>query len=367
MPSRSDRSAGVRKLIYQDQAEGSHVATQDENEKRVLVTGATALVSGATGFLGGVLAGMLQKRGYRVRALARRTSDLSRLEALGVEIVIGDLDDPASLKKATQDQALVFHTAGKVSDWGKKEEFFKGNRDGTRNIIRACHDSGVERLVHLSSLTVLGLPRDGRLVDENSPYASSPPDPYTQSKIAGEKLVREIDGSSGLSATVIRPGVIWGPGDITIVPRIVALLRQGRMIYLDQSRNLLGLSHVENLGEACLLAANNPACAGQTYNITDGEEITAREVIDRLADLVEAPRPRRSLPFWAAYAMATLMEKTARVAGRTQAPPMTPYGVRLVACNCRYDLSKAKRDLAYQPRIQFNEGIAEMAGEFDQD
>jgi nucleoside-diphosphate-sugar epimerase len=343
------------------------MAMQDEDEKRVLITGATALVSGATGFLGGYLAEMLHERGYRVRALARTTSDLSRLEALGIEIAIGDLSDPASLRRATQDQAVVFHTAGKVSDWGRKEEFFHANRDGTRNIIQACQDSGVERLVHVSSLTVLGLPRDGRLVDENSPYASSPPDPYTQSKIAGEKLVREVGGSSGLQATVIRPGVIWGPGDITIVPRIVSLLRQGRMIYLDQSRNLLGLSHVRNLAEACLLAANNPACAGETYNITDGEEITARDVIDRLADLVDAPRPRRSLPFWAAYGIATAMKTAARMSRQEHAPPMTPYGVRLVACNCRYNLEKAMRDLAYQPTIGFDEGIAEMAGEFDQE
>ncbi len=343
------------------------MAGQDETEKRVLITGAAALVSGATGFLGGYLAEMLHEKGYRVRALARKTSDLSRLEALGIEIVIGDLSDLASLRKATQNQNLVFHTAGKVSDWGRKEEFFQANLEGTRNIIQACQDSGVERLVHLSSLTVLGLPRDGRRVDENSPYASSPPDFYTQSKIAGEKLVLELAGHSGLSVTVIRPGVIWGPGDITIVPRIAGLLRRGRMIYLDESRNLLGLSHVRNLSEACLLAANSPDCAGQTYHITDGEEITAREVIDRLADIVKVSHPRRSLPFWIAYATATLIEKAARIARKKDAPSMTPYGVRLVACHCRYDLSKAKRDLAYQPTIQFNEGIAEMAGEFDQE
>jgi len=114
------------------------MTSQDEDEKRVLITGATALVSGATGFLGGYLAEMLQERGYRVRALARETSDLGRLKALGVEIVIGELSDPASLRRETEGQSLVFHTAGKVTDWGKKEEFFHANRDGTRNIIRAC-------------------------------------------------------------------------------------------------------------------------------------------------------------------------------------------------------------------------------------
>jgi len=120
-----------------------------------LVTGACALVSGATGFLGSRLAATLAERGYRVRALVRSTSDLSRLSKLGVEVVVGDVGDRASLLRAAAGQRVVFHTAGLVTDWGPAAEFMAANRDGTANVIAACQAAGVSRLVHISSLTVL--------------------------------------------------------------------------------------------------------------------------------------------------------------------------------------------------------------------
>jgi nucleoside-diphosphate-sugar epimerase len=329
--------------------------------KTALVTGACALVSGATGFLGSRLAAALVERGYRVRALARPTSDLSRLRALGVELAVGDVGDPASLERAASGQRVVFHTAGKVTDWGPTAEFMEVNRGGTANVVAACRAAGVARLVHVSSLTVLGLTRDGQRVDEQTPYAAAPPDPYTQSKMAAERLVRAAHGQGGLATTVIRPGVIWGRGDVTIVPRIVALLRQQRMPYIDGGRNLLGLSHVDNLAHGCVLAAECADAGGQLYHVTDGEEISLRDALDALADAHGVPRPRRSLPYWAVYAAATLTELEARMRRRPKPPAMTRYGVRLVSCHCRYDIGKARRELRYAPRVTFADGVTSLA------
>lgn len=331
--------------------------------RSALVTGASALVSGATGFLGSRLAAMLVQRGYRVRALARSTSDLTRLAGLGVEIVVGDVSDRASFERAAAGQRAVFHTAGMVTDWGPAAEFMKANRDGTANVIAGCRAAGVARLVYVSSLTVLGLPRDGRLVDEQTPYAAKPPDPYTQSKIAAEQLVRAAHAQGGLTTTVIRPGVIWGAGDITIVPRIVSLLRQRRMPYVNGGYNLLGLSHVDNLALGCALAAESAAAAGRVYHITDGVEITLRRTLDAIADAHRVPRPRSSVPFRAAYAAATMAELAARASGRRRPPPLTRYGVRLVSCHCRYDIGRAQRELGYAPPIAFADGVAALAVE----
>jgi nucleoside-diphosphate-sugar epimerase len=328
-----------------------------------LVTGACALVSGATGFLGSKLAAMLVQRGYRVRALARPTSDLSRLAGLGVEIVVGDVSDRSSLERAAAGQRAVFHIAGKVSDWGPAAEFMQVNRDGTANVVAGCQAAGVARLVYISSLTVLGLPRDGRLVDEQTLYAMQPPDPYTQSKIAAEQLVRAAHGQGGLATTVIRSGVIWGAGDITIVPRIVALLRQRRMPYVDGGHNLLGLSHVDNLALGCALAAESEAAAGRVYHVTDGAEITLRRTLDAIADVHHVPRPRWSVPFWAVYFAATLAELAARARGRRRPPRLTRYGARLVSCHCRYDIGKARRELGYAPLTTFADGVAALAAE----
>ncbi len=326
-----------------------------------LVTGVSALVSGATGFLGGHLAVALKNRGYTVRALSRATGDVSRLDAGGIETVTGDLADEDSLTRASAGQQVVFHTAGRVGDWGGGDEFRKVNVDGTAAVIAACLRNHVRRLVHMSSLTVLGLPRHGATVDEETPVASRAGDAYTASKIAGEELVRRANGRDGLETVVVRSGVIWGPGDKTFLPRFAALLRRGKMVLVDGGRNRVALSHVENLAQGMLLAAMAPAAAGQVYHLTDGEEITAAEAFGLLAEALDLPPPRRSLSFPVACAAAALMEAWARLRRQTDPPAFTRYGVRLVASDCCYDIGKARRELGYCPTITFRQGVASLA------
>jgi 2-alkyl-3-oxoalkanoate reductase len=326
-----------------------------------LITGTRALVSGATGFLGGHLAQVLHGLGYRVRILVHKRNRIDHLLELGMEIVEGDLLDPASLIRAAAGQSVVFHTAGKVTDWGPSAEYFQVNTEGTRNVIAACRENGVGRLVHVSSLSVLGLPRTGEVITEEAPYPRSLPDPYSASKKAAELLVRAANGAGGLATTVVRPGVIWGPGDITIVPRLADLLRRRQMILIGGGRNLLGLSHIESLARGLVLAAEAPRAAGQVYHMTDGEEITAREAVDALAAVMGVPEARFSLPYGVVYGVAALIEGAARLAGRQTPPRMTRYGVRLVACHCRYDIGRARRELGYQPEVTFREGIKQLA------
>ena len=318
----------------------------------------TALVTGATGFLGGRLAAELVGRGYRVRALSRRGHGLEALEGLGVEVVRGDLGDPGSLVRAASGCALAFHAAGRVSDWGPREAFFRANADGTRNLAAACGEARVGRLVHVSSLTVLGLPRDGRVLTEESPVPLPAPfDLYSASKLAGERAVREAHGRCGLATTVVRPGAIWGPGDPNVVPRIVRLLSRGALPYVDGGRNLLGLSHVENLVQGLVLAAERPAAAGQLYHVTDGEEVTAREAVDAIALALGVPPPRLSLPYGVVVTAAALVEGAARALRRRRPPPLTRYGARFVSCHARYDLGKARRELGSAPLVSFREGV----------
>lgn len=331
------------------------------DEPTAPVTGVSALVLGATGFLGGRLALALTRKGYAVRALARPTSDVSPLAAGGIEIVRGDLADEDALARAVAGRQLVFHAAARVGDWGAGDEFRRVNVDGTARVIAACRKQRVRRLVHVSSLTVLGLPRDGACVDEETPPAVSAVDAYSASKIAGETLVRRAHGADGLETVVVRPGVIWGPGDATFLPRFAALLRRGRMVLVDGGRNRVALSHVDNLVQGMLLAASVPAAAGQVFHITDGEEITAAEAFRLLAETLGVPLPRRSLPFPVIQAAAALMEAWARLRRRGEPPALTRYGVRLVASDCRYDIGKARRELGYRPVVSFRQGVTALA------
>lgn len=320
----------------------------------------SALVSGATGFLGGHLLAKLHEKGFQVRALARQTSDIAGLVHSGVDISEGDISDLQSLQRAMAGQQLVFHSAGKVSDWGSRQEFWQANVQGTANVINACREAGVKRLIHVSSLTVLGLPRSGTRVDEKTPCADSLRDFYTSSKIAGEKLVRAAHGRGGLETVVVRPGVIWGPGDTTILPRLAALLGRGRLVFVGRAANHLGLSHLENLSQGLILAALTPAAAGQVYHMTDGEEVTARAAFCALADALGVAPPRFALPFPVVYFLAALLELIARLKNTSAPPALSRYGVRLVACDCRYDISKAQNELGYRPSVTFRQGIATL-------
>jgi len=319
------------------------------------------LVTGATGFVGGRLAAALSARGDRVRALTRRASGLEALERLGAEVVRGDLDDPASLVRAAEGVSVVFHAAGRVSDWGPREAFLRANAEGTRNVVAACRQAGVSRLVHVGSLTVLGLPRDGRLVSEETPTAApARGDFYTESKLLAERHVVEAHGKDGLSTIVVRPGAIWGPGDPNVIPRVVRLLRRGAMPLVGGGRNLLGLTHVTNLVHGLVLAAESGAAAGRLYHVTDGEEVTAREALDAIADALGVRRPRLSLPFGLVLGAAALVEAAFRALGRTDPPPVTRYGVRFVSCHARYDAGRARRELGYEPVVRFREGVARL-------
>lgn len=327
---------------------------------QALVTGACPLVSGATGFLGSRLAAALASHGFRVRALARTTSDLTRLSGAGVEVAVGDVSDRRSLERAVEGRQVVFHTAGKVADWGNADEFMRVNRDGTANVIDACRRAGVEHLIHISSLTVLGLPRDGRRIDEESPYVAAPSDPYTQSKIAAEKLAHAAHAQRGLRTTILRPGAIWGAGDALFAPRMVALMRRGRMPCVGRGGNLIGLSHVDNLVQGCMLAMERPDSAGQIYHITDGEPITLRQALNAIADAHQVARPRFSLPAGILLFAAAWAERAARWRIGPRTPVLTRYSVRMLASHCRYDIGKARRDLGYEPRVSFSQGVAAL-------
>lgn len=320
------------------------------------------LVTGVTGFVGRRLARALVARGYRVRGLTRRDTGLADLVTDGIEVMRGDLADPAALERACDGQRLVFHAAGRVSDWGPRQDFVRVNVEGTAHLLAACVRADVERLVHLSSLTVLGLPHDARAIDEAMPYATPPSgDHYTATKIAGEQLVRAASAEGRLATTVVRPGAIWGRGDVLIVPRIVRLMRRGLMPVIGDGRNVLGLSHINNLVDGIILAGRTPRAAGQVYHLTDGEEVTAAEALAQIAGAYGLQPPRTHVPYWAVYSLATALEAAARATARAQAPAITRYGVRLVACDCRYDISKARGQLGYQPQVSFRAGVRELA------
>lgn len=322
--------------------------------------GNNILVTGASGFLGGRIVEILCQNHCHVRALVRKTSNLKRLQPLPVELAVGELSQIDSLKKAVQGRDVVVHCAGKVTDWGSRDEFFKVNVQGTKNLLDAGFAAGVKRAVMISSLTVLGIPRREVVLDESSPFDRRPRGYYNESKIEAEKVAREYR-DKGLPTVIVRPAGIWGPGDPVFYPRLEALARRGWLCRIGSGNNVLGMSYVDNVAEAVASAieADNP---GPLYHIVDNEAATSATLMARVAALAGWQMRSFGMPYWVLLGAASFLEYGHRLMRTSSPPPLTRYGLRLFACNGRYASDKAKRELGYAGRVGFEEGLRRLAG-----
>ncbi|MBC7238211.1 MAG: NAD-dependent epimerase/dehydratase family protein, partial [Chloroflexi bacterium] len=220
-----------------------------------------ALVTGANGFVGSALCRKLLQRGNRVRGLVRASSDLSLLGDLPIQLVPGDVRDPASLVEAMRGVDVVYHAAGAVSDWGPLEWFRQVNVYGTRNLLEAAASNGVRRVVYVSSVAVHNF-IGAQDMDETSPQGPTP-FPYSQSKREAEALALEYHQRGRVAVSIVRPGDIYGPGDRVALLRLAGLLRRGLLPYIDGGRALGAFTYVENLADGLILAGEIPAAEGE--------------------------------------------------------------------------------------------------------
>lgn len=316
-----------------------------------------ALVTGATGLIGSHLAEHLVAEGHAVRALVRPRSDARLLRRLGVEIVPGDLGDAASLARAVGGVDVVHHNAARVSDWGPFREFAAPALGGTAALLRAATRAGVARFVHMSSASVHGLRRvRGRRVDETTPLPRPPrSDPYARAKILSERLVLGHQG--GPEVSVLRPTFVYGPRDRAVLPRVVRLLREGRMIVAGRGDNPLHLIHAADVARATA-AAGSPGASAGVYLLDGGRTITQRGFLRTVAEGIGVPPPARSLPLEALWALAIAEETLARVRRPVRGPGRTRYLVAFCGGEARFDVSRAERELGFKPRVGIREGLA---------
>ncbi len=314
------------------------------------------VVTGATGFLGSHVAEQLVRRGERVRALIRPTSDAAFLRGLGVELAEGDLADAASLRPAVAGADVVYHCAAKVGEWGPWSEYQALVIDATRNLLEACRAARVGRFLHVSSITVYGhlKPRPGEFT-EDEPLGQNLwlRDYYIRAKLRAEELVRAYPGAW----TVVRPSWIYGPRDRTTMPRLVAALRSGRVSLIGSGENLLNIIHVSDVAEAATLAANSPAAVGRAYNLSSPGEVTQRQVLETLTDLLGLPRVRRRMPFWLAFRVGWVSELIGHAIRLKRPPHVTRYGVSLVGRPTQFSIARAQAELGWQPRVPAAEGL----------
>ncbi len=322
-----------------------------------------ALVTGPGGFLGRSIVEQLLARGDRVRGLAR--GDYPEIAAMGVEMVQGNLADREVVGRACDDIDCVFHVAGKVGVWGHWFDYFRDNVHGTLNIISACREQGVPRLVFTSSPSVTFDGTDQRGVDESAPYPSKWLAHYPHSKALAEQFVLTINGD-GLATCALRPHLVWGPRDHHLTARLIERAKSGRLRRVGLGANLVDMIYVENAAEAHLQAADALALAdspvaGKAYFLSQGEPVKCWQWIDEILALVGLPPVDKAISRRSAYAIGKLMETAWWATRRFDSePPMTRFVAQQLATDHWFDISAARRDFGYQPRVSTAEGMERL-------
>ncbi len=319
-----------------------------------------ALVTGGGGFLGKAIVKMLVDRGDEVVVLGR--SDYPEVRALGATTVRGDVVDAALLKDAVAGKDVVFHVAAKAGVWGDPADYDAANIQGTQNVIDACLARGVSRLVHTSSPSVTFDGGDADNADESLPYPKKHLYHYGRTKAEAERRVLAANaqphtrGPTVLLTTALRPHLIYGPGDPHILPRMVGRHRQGRLRIVGAGRNKVDVTYVDNAAHAHLLAADalgtdRQKNAGKAYFISDGHPVVPWVWVNRIFAAVGLTPLHKSIPYPVAVGVGALLEGAWSLFSLSGEPPMTRFVAAQLGTSHYYDLSNARRDLAYEPLV----------------
>lgn len=321
-----------------------------------------ALVTGGGGFLGGAIVRRLRARGDEVRSFAR--GNYPELEALGVQVVRGEVADAGAVFVAAQGCDTVFHVAGKVGIWGRYEDYEQVNVQGTRNVIEACRHWHIRRLIHTSSPSVVFAGHDMEGVDESVPYPEHFEAHYPQTKALAEQMVLEANGPL-LATVALRPHLIWGPGDNNLVPRVIARAKAGKLVRVGHRANKVDNIYIDNAADAHLLAADRlgpeSPIAGKVYFISQDEPLPLWDFVNRILAAAGLPPVTRTIPYWAALTAGFCAEMIYRLARIQEEPRLTRFLVHELTTSHWFDISAAKRDLGYEPTVSTEEGMRRLA------
>ena len=250
---------------------------------------------------------------------------------------------------------VVFHAAARVGVWGRPEEYYEANVLGTRHVLEAMQRAGLARLIHFSSVAVYG--RNTGLIKETRALQRIG-DPHGDTKIDAEEMVQESALSHGLAVTVLRPALVYGPFDYKYVPRTARNILKGRMRIVGSGQNIAPVIYGEDLADLAIRAAESEAAVGQTFNVSSCEPVTWQEFLSTLADLLGTKLPRLRMPYPLLHSAASLLEVCWKMAGAKEAPPATRFGTRMLGSDWRYDITKAKSLLGFQPQVGYREGLS---------
>jgi nucleoside-diphosphate-sugar epimerase len=319
-----------------------------------------AFVTGGSGFIGRNLISALRQKGYAVRALARSDTAAKTVSDLGAEAARGDLtSEDYQIERLMAGAQVVFHAAAKVEDWGDPAEFQRLNVTGTEKMLHAAAAVGVARFVHVGSEAALvdGTPIHN--ADETRALPEHPIGLYPTTKNLAERAVLRANQMGKFETVVLRPRLVWGLGDTSLLPQIVDAVKRGAFRWFDGGRYLTSTCHVRNTCEGLICGAERGA-GGQVYFLTDGKPIEFRTFMTRLLATQGVSMGDASLPLWLGKLIADGGEWAWKTFKLNGAPPLTSSAIRLIGEEVTVNDGKARREIGYVGHVTIDAGLNEM-------
>lgn len=318
----------------------------------------TALVTGATGFLGGRLARRLHDAGWRVTAVGRNVSAGQALQTSGIHFVRADLANPEAALKVCAQKYCIFHCAARSSPWGRYRDFHNDNVIATQNLLTACAQNKIARFIHVSTPSVYFDFQNRFNIDESGPIAPRPANDYVRTKLIAEASV-DAAAARGLPVMTLRPRAIFGPGDTTLFPRLIRAHGSRGFPLIGDDDPLMDITYVDNVVDALMLAAEaSDNAVGKKFNITNGDPWPRSRLLETLFAEIGKPLRTCRVSYLAAKNVAGALEIFSRVFTLSRwEPPLTRYTVGVLAKSQTLDISAARDLLGYSPRVNTAEGL----------
>jgi dihydroflavonol-4-reductase len=313
------------------------------------------LVTGATGFMGNHLAHALAAAGHSVRALVRPSKRGERLADAGIEIFEGELTNGDHVERAAKDCNAIYHLAAAFRNVAYSDDhYWQVNVGGTLNVLAAARAHGCERVVHCSTGGVHG---HIELPPADETYRFKPGDVYQRTKLEAE-LAAAAAAKGGMPVSIVRPGAVYGEGDMRFL-RLFRLIQQHRFAMVGSGHTRLHMVYIDDMVRGLMLAGSHPNAPGETFLIAGAEAPTLNQIAASVADAMGARRPRLHVPVWPVYAAAVLCEAISARFGIE--PPLHRRRVGFFTHHREFNIAKARRLLAYEPRVPLREGLRRTA------
>lgn len=320
------------------------------------------LVTGAYGFLGKYLIKELLDNGYKVVAFGRKKSELDKLKMKNVETYVGDFCIKKDIVNASKDVDYIIHAGALSTVWGKRENFINTNVEGTKNVLYACKENNIKRLVYVSSPSIYAGKMDRTNIKENDFNENNKLNYYIESKILAEK---ELNKNRDVDWVIIRPRGLFGVGDTSIIPRLIKVNSKIGIPLFNKGKNYVDMTCVENVAYALRLCLESKNAVFNVYNITNDEPKCFKDLLEELFEKLGVKPKYIFININIMYFISCLIElfyKTFRI---YKEPMITKYNICTLGYSQTLDITKAKKDLNYKPIITLSEGIEKYAKEYN--